>query len=88
MRIIAESNEISKNPKGGNGNGEIYSQFGGSLGHANKSKGYIYLNFPKYTPATRRGYIKLAVWRITLILQKIFDIIFIQGKEITKANAL
>ena len=43
---------------------------------------------PEIYPATRRGYIRVAVWRITLILQKIFDIIFIQGKEIRKINAL
>ena len=43
---------------------------------------------PEIYPATRRGYIWVAVWRITLILQKIFDIIFIQGKEIRKSDAL
>lgn len=43
---------------------------------------------PEIYPATHSVYIRVAVWRITLILQKIFDIIFIQGKEMRKYNAL
>ena len=44
--------------------------------------------FPETHPATHRGYIRVAARRITLILLKNFDIIYIQGKEIRKSDAL